>query len=56
MIDFQVANDVIVVSATDLGGRLAQNTTVAAEQFIISEAAGDATERFVHNQSAGIPF
>ena len=54
--DFSVADDTIKVSASNFGGELTVDNSIAAEQFVIGTASGDKSNRFIYNQNTGALF
>ncbi|MES1026581.1 calcium-binding protein [Gloeocapsa sp. BRSZ] len=56
IIDFVAVNDSIQVSATGFGSGLTAGSAISADQFRIGTAAGDATDRFIYNNTNGAVF
>ncbi|MBD1995519.1 calcium-binding protein [Leptolyngbya sp. FACHB-541] len=51
--DFVAGKDTIVVSAAGFRGGLVANTVLAASQFTLGSSAGDASDRFIYNNTTG---
>lgn len=54
--DFSVADDTINISADGFGNDLSSDAAITLEQFVLGPAAGDASDRFIYNQSTGALF
>jgi Ca2+-binding RTX toxin-like protein len=56
IIDFQVGEDTLYVSARGFGGGLVKGSVLAADQFTVGSGASDSSSRFIYDQSTGALF
>jgi Ca2+-binding RTX toxin-like protein len=54
IVNFDPADDTILISASGFGGGLIANTGLTASQFAIASSATDAEDRFIYDRASGV--